>query len=205
MTSMQPKRTSTTSHTALPLHSTESGTAELARLISGRRSEAAPAQLLIGTLAQLADSSGQLPVTLQNGDCVQARQAASCLLAPQLGDLVQLLVSQQRCWIVQVLERCNPHTPQTVDFGSGTVHIQAAALHLQTQTSLHLQAQDLHVNAESLHETALRKQSDIQGWFTTRAAFVEVHADRQLNLFGGVTTLVSEALLKVDGAQIHLG
>ena len=82
---------------------------------------------------------------------------------------------------------------------------KAAPSRWPANTSLHLQAQDVHVHADTLQETALRKQSDIQGWSTTRAAFVEVHAERQLNLFGGVTTLVSDALLKVDGAQIHMG
>jgi hypothetical protein len=164
---------------------------ELARLILGQPLSApAPAQLHIGILQACSDAQAPLQVVLEGGGRLRARVAASCLLQPQAGDLVQLLQSQQRCWILQVLERADANAPYRLDVGHAELQLHAAVLHLQ---------------ADSLQETALRKQSDIQGWSSTRAAFVELRAERQLNLFGGVAMLAGEALLKVDAAQIHMG
>ena len=180
------------------LHQSETDSDALARLIHSRRSTVIePAQLHVGTVITLGDSGSALGVRTQDGHCVPASLAAGCLLLPQTGDLVQVLTDRQGCWIVHVLEHGDATAPRTLQLGPGTVHIRAEALHLQ--------AQDLHLQADSLQETAQRKQSHIQGWSTTRAAFVDIHAERQLNLFGDVTTLVADALLKVDGAQIHMG
>ena len=178
--------------------------AELARLIHGHRAPqptpsraSLPAQMYVGRMEPAAacalpasEAVQPYAVRLQDGSCLQASKAASCPLQPQAGDLVQLLVCQAQAWIVHVLERHDPLAPSVLELGAGTVQLQAGELHLQ---------------ADTLRETALRKQSDIQGWSTTRAAFVDVHAERQLNLFGNTTTLLADALLKVDAAQIHMG
>jgi len=209
---MSQRTRSTTLQTNNALQQAAPGTEDLARLIGGRRSEVqtppskfVSAHTVVGTLTHGPDPTGTCAIALPDGDYLHAELAASCLLEPQVGDLVHVLVSPQRCWLLHVLQRANPLAPQIMNLGSGATHICAGVLHLQAKTNLHLQAQDLHTQAETLQETALRKQSDIRGWCTTRAAFVEVHAERQLNLFGGLTTLVSEKLLKVDSAQIHMG
>ncbi len=184
-----------------PAHSTE-----LERLMQGRRSEAlAPAQMHVGTLLAGDNALAPLRVDIEGGQPLQATVAASCLLRPQPGDLVQLLLSRQGCWIVQVLERADPLAPHNLDWGDAEVHIHAGALRLHAERALQLQAREVHTRAESLQESAARKQSDIEGWSSTRAAFVELRGERQLSLFGGVATLRSDALLKIDGSQIHMG
>jgi hypothetical protein len=182
------------------------GSAELERLIKTGRSEPLPpAQLHVGTVLAGVAALGALQVDIQGVEPLPASVAASCLLVPQAGDLVQLLLSQQGCWIVQVLERGDPLAPRCLELGDAEVSIHSGVLRLQAERTLELQARDVHIRADSLQETAARKQSDIQGWSSTRAAFVDVRAERQLNLFGGVTTLLSDALLKVDASQIHMG
>lgn len=170
---------------------------DLTRLMRGQRNTApAPAQLFVGTVVEPVQANAALCVLGPHGN-MPALLAASCLLLPHVGDLVQVLTDAQGCWVVCVLQQRDAQAPRTLQLGPGDVHMQAQTLHLQ--------ARDLHLQADTLQESAQRRQSDIQGWSTMRAAFVDVHAQRQLKLFGNVTTLLADALLKVDGAQIHMG
>lgn len=201
MKAMESVRQAAAQETALQAPGTE-----LERLIQGRRSEAlSPAQLHVGCVLAGEGAQAGLRVDIQEAQPLQAVVAAGCLLVPQAGDLVQVLQSRQGCWIVQVLERGDPLAPCRLELGDAEVHIHAGALRVQARRTLHLEARDVHTVADSLQESAARKQSDIAGWSSTRAAFVELRAERQLSLFGGVATLRSDALLKVDGSQIHMG
>lgn len=184
----------------------DSGKEDVERLIGGVRNEAAaPIQMYVGKVNRCIDPTGIFSVLIEDGECIDATLSSSCFLAPQDGDLVQVLVGKQRCWIAQVLERFDPYASHTLNLGFGEVVMTAGSLHLKAETKLHFQAQDMRTNVESIHENAFRKRSEIQGWSTIRAGFLDLHAERQLNLFSNVTTLVSESLLKVDGAQIHMG
>lgn len=80
--------------------------------------------------------------------------AASCLLQPQVGDVVLLTLDEQQAYILAVLERSGQtaqlHLPaDTVVRSAGSVRVQAGgALHLQAAQAVVLQGADMAVQAE---------------------------------------------------------
>lgn len=183
----------------------------------------------------VADGEGFL---LTSG--VPARRAASCLLRPEPGDLVLCAqVSPSDTFILAVLTRdaaqaCMLETPGPATLAvNGTLTLQAAALHLNAETSTTLRTQtleaaldtaqvagrELHVFAGTmkLAGSVLSSVMDRIQQFSRQyvrhtealdrvsAAQVQVEAKQLLQLHGEHVLLEGEDLIKARGSQIHFG
>lgn len=104
--------------------------------------------------AKVYVQAGQRWGVLGTMGCCFAPLAASCLLQPQVGDLVLLTFDGRQAYILAVLERSG-HTAQlqlpadTVVRSAGSVRVQAGGgLHLQAAQAVVLQGADVALQAE---------------------------------------------------------
>lgn len=178
----------------------------LMRLVadSGMRERCAPAEVFVTRLGDQID--GPLWRVLDaRGMARLARKAASCMLVPSAGDLVQLLVDDAACWIVAVLERRAEGTHATIDLGDADVQMRAGSLVFQAQRGITHQARELCSTSLQVRETTDEKTSLVRQSSIVQAGSMALHVDRHLGVHAQLATVSAEALLKLDGAQIHMG
>jgi len=74
-----------------------------------------------------SEDHGVWRISALPGDTVLARVAVSCLVKPQLDDLVQLYQTARGCWVLAILERSGDAEAVVLDFGAASLRIQAHA------------------------------------------------------------------------------
>lgn len=89
---------------------------------------------------------------LMNDQLVPARKAVSCLLKPQIDDLVQILCHPQHSpYILTVLERENT-AKMDIDFGfDKDVVVRGKNLHLESSESIHVNTGRYHTQADRIN------------------------------------------------------
>jgi hypothetical protein len=153
-----------------------------------------------------------------------ARLAASCLLQPQVGDVVLIATHVNQPYVLAVLER--------VATGPAVLHVEGDA-RLSASGQLQLQAQALEITAErmsiwsraanwvadafdlaaerlrqsgglvSLHARAY--QRTVEEMELARAGHMDLRAKQLLHLQAEHTVMKSDELVKIDGKQIQVG
>lgn len=178
----------------------------LMRLSSEERSQvsACSASIVIARLDQ-AVAGAAWRFTDSNGIAVLARKAATCVLTPNPGDLVQVLVEGKSAWIVAILEHAAPDAGRVVDFGDADVVVHAGSLEFQGRRRITHQAQELCSSSLLNREVSGEKSMHVRNAFFIHAGSMNVDVDRHLRVHSNLATITSEALLKLDGAQIHVG
>lgn len=206
----------------------------------------APITQEVGVLEAI-DARG-LSVRTDDGSFT-ARRAASCLLQPEVGDVVLLAVVPSRdCYVLAVLER-EPGAAARLRFdGDVDLHVPAGRLSVASQEgvalvtagelalvgqqvsaqaevgsvavgALSVMADDARaeltrarVEAGSIDTVADRVTERVQRSYRTaeefdhlRAGTIDHAARETLKLRSHDAVVTAEGLVKVDGAQIHLG
>ena len=174
---------------------------DLKRLVSG--GEHHSARIRVCRLQTAVDSE-LLGFVDSKGDFYSVKAALSCLIQPQVGDLVQVLQSHTLCWVLAVLERDTQQALQ-LDFGTQTVNINAQRMTLNVAEQLQFKAEQIRDEANVLIQTAADRQSHIQGTDSTYVGSMALKAERHLGIHAGMANLKAKSLLKIDAAQIHMG
>ncbi|MDC0674498.1 DUF3540 domain-containing protein [Nannocystis radixulma] len=112
------------------------------------------------------------------GEPWSARRAASCLLAPELGDRVWFVVEagvpgQQRCFVTAVLERESDAAARLGVAGAPELRVEAARLTLRADAQLELQADELRARGR-LARVVLDECSSVLRTLFTHASKVTV-------------------------------
>lgn len=175
--------------------------------------------------------SAGLHIALPDGDCT-ARRAASCLLAPGVGDSVLVCGPHaQSLYVVAVLERA-ADTPCQVLLGkdaeiraSGRLSVSSDELLVRARQATTLVDQITSFGREltasigkvklvgNIFESMFQRVSHFAGQSTRtvegvdqlRSGTVDFRAERSLSLQGSEIIATAKTLVKVDGGQIHIG
>lgn len=163
---------------------------------------------------------------------VGARQAFSCLVAVQAGDVVACLLDDQRqCWVMAVLERSG--TQDVVLQSQGKLELSAPTVSANAQELLQLAAPQVRLSCEQadamgerlnlvggtvkaigaalstlfdrVHHHSKQYMRSTDGLDRTQAGHMELQARQLLQIHGEHTLVEGEQLVKARGAQIHFG
>ncbi|MCY1669075.1 DUF3540 domain-containing protein [Rhizobium sp. SL86] len=175
----------------------------------------------------------QFKLDLPNGDTVMARQAASCLLAPAIGDTVLVHIAADDSYILAVLERSAARTaelgvPDATDvtlsvagrlnLSAQTVGLAAGAIEILSKTLL-LAGESLTSRFRRMTETVSDKISSarsLTATFHNRTTLVKevdmLEARMQVQTVETVSTHNSEIALitasrdiRLDGERVSVG
>jgi len=170
-----------------------------------------------------------------NGEGVQeisARQAFSCLVAVQAGDIVAGLLDEQRqCWVMAVLERSGAQ--DVVLQSQGKLELSAPTISANAREVLHMAAPQVRLSCEQadavgerlnlvggtvkaigaalstlfdrVHHHSKQYMRSTDGLDRTQAGHMELQARQLLQIHGEHTLVEGEQLVKARGAQIHFG
>jgi len=170
-----------------------------------------------------------------NGEGVQeisARQAFSCLVAVQAGDIVAGLLDEQRqCWVMAVLERNGAQ--DVVLQSQGKLELSAPTISANAREVLHMAAPQVRLSCEQadavgerlnlvggtvkaigaalstlfdrVHHHSKQYMRSTDGLDRTQAGHMELQARQLLQIHGEHTLVEGEQLVKARGAQIHFG
>ena len=187
--------------------------------------EHAACRLSAGVVSQVYEGRY---VVVQAQPC-EARRAASCLVEPEVGDTVLFARGDDGHWIVAVLVAAGQRDLQ---LRAPTLHAQADQLHLSAQT-LRTRSQDWRAVHTQVHLAAnhVSGQVAVLDWLSDRvSAFVNLLVSRSRNSLREVSEIDSlrcgnydlrvdetlamstktgvmsaQALMKIDGTQVHIG
>ncbi len=181
---------------------------------------------------EVLSRQGEACVVLHEGQEETARRAYSCLVQPEPGDVVLLGRAGPELYVLAVLERRGGEAMRLavpdgstlasdggrLNLAAGTIVMQAAATEVVTGTlGVTAQRTDARLGrvaamAEAIETIATR----IIGRFRRSYRFVEEgehlrardidqRASGHIGLKGDTATLQAGLVVKVDGAQIHMG
>jgi hypothetical protein len=211
----------TTSKSPLPVEESSSHTAaaagaalhDLNRLM--RRSPPSPeprrdliaveAVQFVSTLVKDTVAGAGLLATDSSGQRHPVRRALGCLVEPCENDLVQLLLADAHCWVLSVLDRPDVKAAVTLDAGMRELAINGQRVSFSGQEEVAIRTRQLRIHAEVSTQVAGERHSHIKGADTTHAAVASIHADQLLSLHANSTLITASSLLKMDGAQVHMG
>ena len=163
---------------------------------------------------------------------ISARQAFSCLVAVQAGDIVAALLDDRRqCWVMAVLERGGAQ--DVVLQSQGKLELSAPTISANAQEVLHMAAPQVRLSCEQadamgerlnmvggaikaigatlstlfdrVHHHSKQYMRSTDGLDRTQAGHMELQARQLLQIHGEHTLVEGEQLVKARGAQIHFG
>jgi len=163
------------------------------------------------------------PLQIKNG--VSATLAASCLVQPEVGDIVACITdSSGDVYILSILKRLNPDADLVVSL-STPVSVRSPRIHLAAQ-QIELLADEMTGNIGVL-KRLIGHAEDIVGNFVASfdkifiranssirrvedldelsAGHVKIDSPALVEISGEVTTISGEELIKLQGQQIHMG
>jgi hypothetical protein len=153
-----------------------------------------------------------------------ARLAASCLLQPQVGDVVLVATHADQPYVLAVLQRASA-TPAVLHIdgdaqlsASGRLQLQAESVEIATERlsvwsrAAHWLADVFDLTAERLRQSgglvslhAKAYQRTVEDMEIARAGHMDLGAKELLNVHARHTMMKSEELVKIDGKQIQVG
>ena len=169
---------------------------------------------------------GQRYILDVDGTPVAAGRALSCLVEPQVDDLVMLAQAATGSYILAVLERGAHLSPREIRISSDQrLAFEAEELSARARTGSFVIERMKWVGAELLAHLARiewvgdmldsiserlristrRSYRDVEELDQLHAGQVDHRVDHTYSLRSKHTVMASEGLVKVDGAQIHLG
>lgn len=190
---------------------------------------AMPPMQAAGTVTHcFADGS----LTVENeGRGWHCRRAASCVIAPQVGDAVLIASVENQIWLLAVLEQANPQQAELSV--PGHLHIHSGGELSLSSEALRVCADrgDCHINemkysgeklsawvslsrivgkrAESVWHTVTQISHNLlrttRQTEQVRAGQLDMKAEDYARLYARNTVITSKAITKVDSEQIHMG
>lgn len=185
-----------------------------------------------GQAAEVLSRNGEHCIVLRDGHEAVARRAFSCLVQPEAGDVVLLGQAGPLTYVLAVLERRGDAAMRVALPDGATVAADGGRLNIAAET-LVMEAATTQVAAGTLGVSATRTDARlgtvsaiaeaietiatrIIGRFRRSYRFVEEgehlrardidqRASGHLGLKGDTTTLQAGLVVKIDGAQIHMG
>jgi hypothetical protein len=182
----------------------------------------------------LAGSGQGLRLRIDNEGAqeIGARQAFSCLVAVQAGDVVAALLDGHRqYWVMAVLERSGAQ--DVVLQSQGKLELSAPTISANAQEVLHMAAPQVRLSCEQadamgerlnlvggtvkaigaalstlfdrVHHHSKQYMRSTDGLDRTQAGHMELQARQLLQIHGEHTLVEGEQLVKARGAQIHFG
>ncbi|AOM40261.1 DUF3540 domain-containing protein [Xenorhabdus hominickii] len=188
----------------------------------------------------LQQISGQVINILQDGSLIvksekrgwHCRQAASCLLKPEMGDTVLLTNVDEQIWILAILERAEQQNPAEINVPGD--------LSITSQGNLNLNSNGLNITADngSCHINEMQYSGEsLSAWvsitrivgnqfesvwqtvtqlsnrlfrYTTQteqvhAGQLDMQAESYVRLHAQNTVVSAKAITKIDAKQIHIG
>lgn len=133
------------------------------------------------------------------------QRAASCLLLPGSGDLVQILMQGDSAWILAVLEQGQPQKQVVLDFGDAAVRMSAKQLDFVAEQRITHKAHELSSVSMAVREVTQEHCAYVKQACIVQAGSMHVDVDQHLRIHSSLATVMADALLKLDGAQIHMG
>jgi Protein of unknown function (DUF3540) len=175
-----------------------------------------PAALQPRVTCLIADAKGAMRAADRPGDRVL--RAASCLLALRGGDLVRIVRHAGIDYVTDVLAR-REEGVQVIDAGGQPLRIMATRLELVAGESIGLRAPRLtlvaafsfwvsrHLNLRPgrLWLKARQVQREVRGIDATHARHLHQRADEAMVMRGRVGSVRMDGVLRIDGAQVHVG
>lgn len=171
-------------------------------------------------------------ILVQDGQELAARRAFSCLVEPEPGDLVLLGRTGAGGYILAVLERRGAAPMRlalpdgaTLGTGEGRLNLAAGTLVMEAETTqvatrtlglsadrteaqlgrATLVAEALETLAQRIIGRFRRSYRFVEESEHLRARDIDQRASGHLSLKGDVATVQAGLVVKVDGAQVHLG
>jgi hypothetical protein len=184
----------------------------------------------IGRVAA-CDDDGNATVDLESGAC-GARRAASCLLAPGIGDTVMVAgPGRSALYVIAVLERAgdgpcrlvfgadaeiSTHGKLTVSSDELVVRAVRATTLIDQLSSfgrevtasvrrIKLVGNVLESFFDRVTQFAGQSARVVEGVDQVRSTTIDYRAAQSLSLQGSEVIAVAKTLVKVDGGQIHIG
>lgn len=155
---------------------------------------------------------------------VMATRAASCLLAPRLGDTVLCMILDGQAVILSVIDRLEPELPSVIDclepleirsseinFLSQKIEIEAEQLNINVGVMRRIVdrlddvIQYLSASVETIFTHAKRSIKRVDELDETRAGHLRLESPALVEVHGAVTAVSGEELIKLQGKQIHMG
>lgn len=163
-----------------------------------------------------ADAKGTLRAV--DRPAKHVRRAASCLLALCDGDLVRIVHHAGTDYVTDVLAR-RQEGEQVIDAGGQPLKILATRLELVARESIGLRAprftlvatlsswvsRHLNLRPGRLWLKARHVQREVRGVDATHARHVHQRADEAMVMRGRVGSIRMDGVLRIDGAQVHVG
>ncbi|MBJ2066223.1 DUF3540 domain-containing protein [Serratia odorifera] len=194
---------------------------------------------LVQAVTPLLQSAGVVTHCFANGSLSvesegrgwHCQRAASCVIAPQVGDRVLVAGVDDRVWLLAVLERANSTAAELSV--PGDLHIRSAGEISLSSETLRVSASqgDCHISdmqysgdklsawvslsrtvgkhAESVWQTITQVSHNLlrttRQTEQVRAGQLDMQADGYARLHAQNTVITSTAITKVDAEQIHMG
>ncbi|CAM4079946.1 DUF3540 domain-containing protein [Serratia silvae] len=189
----------------------------------------APPQQAAGQVVNLLNNGTMMVESEGRG--WHCRRAASCLMTPELGDRVLIASVDGQFWLLAVLERAESQHPAVLSVEGdlqiapqGNLSLASEALNITAKTS------DCHIDTmsysgesitawvslsrivgkqcESVWQTVtqishrlLRKTTQME---QVRAGQLDMQAEDYLRMHAQQTLITSDAITKINSAQIHM-
>lgn len=161
------------------------------------------------------------------GRRLKSRRAASCLLAPEAGDVVAWCRGDgDDVWIYAVLERASA-TPQRLEIdGDAELRVRRGSLRIAADDAVEVRASRLEAITQVLDATfskarlvgaeitsaitrvfqhAQDRHSVVENMDRQKAGVLDLEGRALVNLHGANVVTSSPGLVKARGGQIHLG
>ncbi|MDC9590228.1 DUF3540 domain-containing protein [Xenorhabdus sp. XENO-10] len=189
-----------------------------------------PLQQVVGQIVNILQD-GSLMVESQNRGW-HCRRAASCLLAPEMGDTVLLMKADDQFWILAILERTEQQNPAEISV-SGDLSITAQGNLNLNSNGLNITADNgnCHINEmqysgeslsvwvsitkmignqfESVWQTVTQLSNRLFRHTTqteqVHAGQLDMQAESYVRLHAQNTVVSAKAITKIDAEQIHIG
>lgn len=155
----------------------------------------------------------------ENMEDYTIKVATSCLVQPLTGDRVYAIIDKMDLVVTSILSRSHDDDTLKLDGQGRKLFLQAPEIHIQAAENLTLQTKDFSLLtrsskwiSETLHQISQRlfvkscyANRKIEQTDKTEAKHLMYEADQSLVLKSEVGSIQSTSVLKIDGAQIHMG
>jgi hypothetical protein len=145
--------------------------------------------------------------------------AVSCLVQPCLGDRVRVLVHEGRFFVTDILLRTDALAPLVIGDERKNLELRANDLQLESRGELSLRSSSLSLFsgaavwvADSLRQVARtlcieagNAHRQVEHVDSVSARHVVSTATQSTTLRGRVGSIQADAVLRIDGGQVHMG